>query len=295
MKRLLLSAVILGLGTLAQAAQPDAAALEKIGAEVKQAGGAIIEVKADCTKFGPDEYALIGQVESLKNLSLSGPGFTDENLAALEGLKNLESILLNVTQLTDDGFKQFAAFPKLKRLSLFHISRNNEKFNGSGLAHLKNVPSLERLTFAGATSDDQYLAAVGQITQLKDFSFWHNWESPEGIKHLLKLPHLSGLRIGQRLPARGRPLTPSLTDATLGTIAQMKAMERLQLMEGRFTLDGLKQLTALPKLSSVAIRTSAVSAADVEALRQALPETKIEFEPLSEQEEEELLVKKLKL
>ncbi len=294
MKRTLLALVLWGIPALSHAALPDVAALEAIGGVVQQSGGNVVGLRVDCSKFGPEQYRLIGQVNTLKSISLSGKALTDEHLAALKDLSNLESILLNVTELTDDGFRHFAAFPKLRRISLYHISRNSDNFTGAGLAHLKQVPSLERLTFAGATSGDEALAAVAQITQLKEYSAWHNWESREGIKHLLKLPNLTALKLGQRLPARDRPLTPSLDDATLATIAQIKTLEKLDIQEARLTLAGLKQLTALPNLKQLNIKTVDVSAADIEALRQLLPETKITFEPLSD-EDRELLAKKLKL
>ena len=279
----------------ASGAGPTTAELEKLGATVREAGGEIVEIKADCDKLGEDGYRLIGKVTSLTSLSLSGKAMSDDQLAMLSGLTNLESILLNGTELTDDGYRHFAAFPKLKRLSLFHPSRNVESFTGAGLAHLKALPNLERLTFAGATAGDAAFKAVAEIQQLKEFSQWHNLESPQAIEHLTKLPNLRALKIGQRLPSRDRPLTPSFDDATLSVIARMKTLEKLDLQEARLTLTGLKHLKSLPKLHELKLQWVDVPATDVEQLRKLLPNVKLNWEPMTDEERESTLTKKLKL
>lgn len=277
------------------AAAPGPAALEKLGAQVREVGGDIVDIKADCDRLGDDGYRLIGQVTTLKSLSLSGKAMSDDQLAMLSGLTNLESILLNGTQLSDDGYRHFAAFQKLTRLSLFHPSRDVDNFTGVGLAHLKALPKLERLTFAGATAGDVAFEAVAEIKQLREFSQWHNLESPQAIRHLKKLPHLRALKIGQRLPARGRPLTPSFDDATLAVVAQMKTLEKLELQEARLSLAGLKQLQSLPELRELKAQWVDVPPADVEQLRKLLANIKLNWQPITDDERESLLVKKLKL
>lgn len=296
MKSALATLLIVTLASHASAADPDTNALQSIGAEVKQVGEVITELKADCDKFGEAEYRLIGQVTTLRSLSLSGRALTDRDLAALAGLTQLESILLNGTELSDDGYRYFAAFQQLKRLSLFHPSRDCKDFTGAGLAHLEDLPKLERLTFAGATAGDEAFEAVGQLTLLKEFSQWHNWESPDAIKHLLKLPNLTSLKIGQRLPGRGRSLTPSFDDATLATVAQMKSLERLDLQEARLSYEGLAQLSQLPNLRELRTKWVDTPPRDVERLRQLLAEeVKIDWEPLSDADRETFLSQKLKL
>ncbi len=74
----------------ASGAGPTTAELEKLGATVREAGGEIVEIKADCDKLGEDGYRLIGKVTSLTSLSLSGKAMSDDQLAMLSGLTNLE-------------------------------------------------------------------------------------------------------------------------------------------------------------------------------------------------------------
>ena len=295
MKRLLIAFVFMAPTLNTRAAETDRDALRAIGATLKESGGVITDIRVDCTEFKDAQYELIASVTTLRSISISGKPMLDKHLELLTGLTELESILLNGTQLTDDGYRHFAAFKKLCTLSLFHPSRDCEGFTGSGLAHLKALPDLERLTFAGATAGNEAFAAVGQLTQLREFRQWHNWESPDGIKHLLNLKNLKSLKIGQRLPGRGRLLTPSFDDKTLAIIAQMQSLELVDLQEARLTYDGLVQLRTLPKLKQIKLKWIDVSKADIENLRTALPNVTIDWEELSEADNKATLSKKLKL
>ena len=77
---------------------------------------------------------------------------TDATLPLLAPLADLETLSIDQSQLTDDGYKHFAQFKKLKRLSLWHPSWASKEFTGSGVAHLKALPKLEKFTFAGSSA-----------------------------------------------------------------------------------------------------------------------------------------------
>ncbi|QDT11562.1 hypothetical protein [Planctomycetes bacterium K23_9] len=278
----------------AAAEVPGLKRLEELGATVKQSGGVLIDLRIDCTDLTDADYKLIGGLTTLKSISISGKPMMDRHLALLSGLSQLETFQINGTQLTDDGYRHFAAFEKLRRLSLFHPSRDVKEFTGKGLAHLKPLANLRRLTFAGATAGDEAFKAVGKLTQLEEFSQWHNWESPDAIKQLVDL-RLKKLKMGQRLPSRSSERLVSLNDNTLDTIAKMKSLESVDLQEARLTYTGLQQLKKLKHLTTVKLKWVDVSDADIAKLRHELSDVSIEWEPLSDQDEQSLLVKKLKL
>lgn len=271
------------------------AALEKLGAKVVETGGVITQIQVKCDAFTEADFRTLGQVTTLKNLTLSGKTITDETLALLTGLKELEQLSTDGIQLTDAGYKHFAAFQKLKSLAFFHPAFRSEKFTGSGLAELRALPNLERLTFAGSTAGDTAMEAVGQLTQLKEFRTWHTAQTQAGNAHLVKLTQLTGLRIGQRLPEWGKDSPASFDDSTLATLAQIKTLESLELTEARLTAAIIPHLKALPKLARLKIQQVDISAADVAALKAALPNVKVDFEPMTEADKEALLKKKLRL
>lgn len=273
----------------------DPAALEKLGAKVTQTAGAITQVQVKCDAFTEADFRTLGSFTTIKKLSLSGKTITDDTLALLTGLTALEELSTDGIQLTDDGYKHFTAFQNLKSLAFFHPAFRSEKFTGSGLVHLKALPKLERLTFAGSTTGDVALEAIGQITQLKEFRTWHTAQTQAGNAHLVKLTNLKGLRIGQRLPNWGKDSPVSFDESTLATLAQIKTLESLELTEARLTAKIIPHLQALPKLTRLKIQFVDIPAADVEAIKAALPNAKVDFEPMSEADVEATLVKKLRL
>jgi hypothetical protein len=289
----LLSLLLLALCGCLQAA--DVESLKKLGAKVMESGGVVTQVNVNCDAFTEADFRMLGSFTTIKDLTISGKTITDDTLALLTGLTELERLSTDGIQLTDAGYKQFAAFRKLKSLSFFHPAFRSEQFTGSGLVHLKVLPNLEKLTFAGSTAGDAALEAIGQLTQLKEFRTWHTAQTQAGNAHLVKLTNLTGLRIGQRLPEWGKDSPISFDESSMETLAQIKTLESLEMTEARLSAKMIPHLKALPRLTRLKIETVDISAADVEAIKAALPGCKVEHKPMSESEKEALLVKKLRL
>ena len=273
----------------------DIGPLQKLGAKITETQGVITQVNVKCDAFSEADFRTLGSCKTIKDLTISGKTITDETLALLTGLTELERLSSDGIQLTDAGFKHFAAFQKLKSLSLFHPAFRSESFTGSGLAYLKDLPNLERLTFAGSTAGDTAMEAIGQLTQLKEFRTWHTAQTQAGNTHLLKLKNLTGLRIGQRLPSWGKDSPISFDESTMATLAQIKTLESLELTEARLSAKIIPHLKVLPKLSKLKIETVDISESDVEAIRAAIPQCKVEFKPMTDLEKKSLLTQKLRL
>lgn len=277
------------------ASEPTDAELEAMQATVVRKAGRIVELRAEADGFTPEDYRRVGSCTSLKKLSLSGKTLDDATLPLLAGLVELEEFSTNNTQLSDQGYRHFAAMVKLKKLALFHPSWDRAEFTGEGLAHLKDLPHLERLTFAGTTTGDRAFEAIGTLTQLKELHFWHTMHTPAGNEHLKKLTNLTVLRIGQRLPRGNPPPPPSFDAATIKLIAAMPSLERIELFEAVFTADDLLPLKQLPRLKALKISQTDITLADVETLRAAMVGVKVEHLPITEEDRAATLVKKLKL
>jgi hypothetical protein len=283
-----LAVLVLGFATsfIALAAPPPADELKKLpGAKVTERQGVVVELTADAKDFTPEQFALVGRCVTLKKLSLSGKAVNDQALPLLAGLKDLEELSTNGSQLTDDGYKQFAAFGNLRSLALWHPSGNDKGFTGAGLAHLNDLPKLERLTFAGAAVGDAAFEAIGRLTRLRDLSTWHTMQSPAGTAAALaRLTNLRSLRIGQRLP-RGNPPSPaSLDGSTIAAIAKLPALENLEVMEAVLGGGELLPLKDVKTLKSLKIHDADVSAEDVARLRAAMPSVKIDYKPMTDEQ-----------
>lgn len=279
---------------LLSAAEPSVETLESIHAQPKMRDGKIYELSVQCDGYTDQEYRLIGNLVHLRRISISGKNLNDRQLEMLAGMSKLESMMINGGELTDDGYRFFTNFPNLKSLSLFHPSRKQSTFTGAGLAHLKDLPSLRSLTFAGATAGDEALQAVGEITQLESFREWHNTETKQGLENLEKLVHLKSIRLGQRLPSWGNKTPASFDNETLAILAKMPSLEVIELTEARLDYKGIVQLKDLPNLKTIKIHQVDISQADIEKLKAAMPGVKIDWQPLTD-EQQKMLTEKLKL
>ncbi len=286
---------VLSLFITMQLTAADLVDLQKLGAKVSETAGVITQVNVKCDAFTEADFKTLGSFTTIKDLTISGKTITDSTLAMLTGLTELERLSSDGIHLTDAGFRHFAAFQKLKSISFFHPAFRSKEFTGSGLAYLKTMPKLERLTFAGSTAGDTAMEAIGQLTQLKEFRTWHTAQTQAGNAHLLKLPHLTGLRIGQRLPEWGKDSPVSFDESTFELLSQLKSLESLELTEARFSAKIIPHLQALPKLTKLKIETVDISTANIETIRAALPHCKVDFKPMSDAEKESLLAKKLRI
>ena len=268
------------------------ATLTNLGAQVTHTDGVVTKVFfKDCSKLGDAEFRLIGQLKELKSLTLYGQckGLTDETLPHLSGLAKLEELSTDGIQVSDAGLAKLTGLTRLRSLSFFHPSFGMKGFDGSGFAALKSLPKLERLTIAGTPFDDKGMAAVAEITQLRDFRTWHTYQTQAGNESLTKLPELNSLWLGQRLRRYdGGSNAASLDDSTFHVLTKLKTLESLTLDEARLSLAALQRLKELPRLKKLELRRIDIPAADVETLRAALPSVAIDWKPLMDDERTKL-------
>ena len=269
-----------------------AAALRALGGQVTETAGMVTKISfKDCSMLGAAEFKQIGQLKSLKSLTLYGKchGLTDDTLAHLAGLTALEDLGTDAIQVTDAGLKHLAALPNLRSASFFHIAYPDKGFTGAGFAAFKTLPKLEKLTVAGTPFNDQGMAAIAEMSELKEFRTWHTYQTQAGNEQLLKLTGLRSLMLGQRLRQwNGKPNPLSIDDSTLATLAKMKSLESLGLDEVRLTHAGLAQLKALPNLKKLSLQRADISEADIAKLRADLPGVAIDWKPLTDDERKAL-------
>lgn len=254
----------------------DDAAIGKLlkakGAEVTVLRGTVTAVGVqDGSQLTDADFRQLGQLVHLKTLNLNNC-LTDERLAQLTGLTELEYLQTNLMQVTDDGLKPLAQLKTLRNVKFFHPGK---AFSGVGLTHLAGLPHLERLTVAGSLSfGDEGMTAVGKLTRLKEFRTWHAGQTVKGMRQLAELKNLQNLYLGQRLTYQP---PACLSDETLAIVAELKTLESLQLEEARLTLAALGQLSKLPALKRLTLGGVDMPEADVERLRQDLPQVDIKW------------------
>jgi hypothetical protein len=249
-----------------------AQALRDKGAKVVVAKGAVTSVDAaDVSSWTEADFRRLTTLAGLKNLSV-GKGLNDAMLAILAGIPELDTLQTNEAGITDDGVQALAQMTKLKVLKFFHPGKG---FTGSGLSKLGGMPNLGSLTVAGSVAfADEGMAAVGRLTNLKEFRTWHAGQTIEGVKHLRELHNLKSLTLGQRLSYD--PPT-SLSNETLAILSELKSLESLRLEEARLNFDALVQLKQLPALKTLQLEGIEMPAADVERLKKELPGAAVQW------------------
>ena len=266
------------------------ARLQSLGGKIVAKDGVATQLTfTDCSQLGAAEFELIGGLRHLKNLTLYGgcKGLNDETLPLLAGLVELETLGTDGLRVSDDGLRHFAAFKNLRSASFFHTSFRLEGFTGAGFAHLRDCPKLERLTVAGMSMGDEGFAAIATIVQLRDLSTWHTYQTERGNAEIAKLPNLRSLKLGQRLPRAGAR-EPSLSDASVPTVVGMRTLENLALGEAHFTVEALRKLSTLPNLKKLTLYETDLSAEDAAAIRAALPNVAVDWQPLTDEQRKKL-------
>ncbi|OYW29807.1 MAG: hypothetical protein B7Z47_04395 [Chthoniobacter sp. 12-60-6] len=68
----------------------DVASLQKLGAKVTETAGVITQVQVKCDAFTAADFRTLGSFTTIKNLTISGKTITDDTLALLTGLVELD-------------------------------------------------------------------------------------------------------------------------------------------------------------------------------------------------------------
>lgn len=235
-----------------------------------------------------DEQWTAIEALGIRLIVTGGKGIDDAAVGRLAKL-DPEGLALDGSSLTDDGCRYLAEMKSLRWLSVGHTTFGKNGFTGAGFSQLKNLPKLERLSFGGTSAGDTAMEAIGELSQLKELSTGHTHFTSASNHCLLKLNHLTSLSLGNSLPAwNGKPRQLSLTDETLGVIAQIPSLENLSFSQARFTLAALERLKALPALKTLKLSSIEIDPADIEKLRAQMPGVKIDFKPLSDEERKKL-------
>ena len=158
----------------------------------------------------------IGHLSQVWNLSLDFSPVTDDGLAHLEGLVELERLYLPFTEVGDAGLVHLKGLTDLRQLSLQGDSITDEgldaiwkeltnlevldldrtRVNGKGLAQLKGLKRLVRLSLRGAPVDDAALKHLQGMTGLRELFLDDTRVTYTGVREIQKA--LPNLKISRR-------------------------------------------------------------------------------------------------
>ena len=224
-------------------------------------------------------------------INIFGPIVTDvetEHLAKLSELRFLQLPIVN--KITDLGLRNLALLTKLEILGL-----GVNEITEAGMENLKSLKNLKDLSIPGAAITDRSIEHLDKLTELRHIELTGSKVGDDGMKHIEGLVKLESLilvstqvtdvsmEMLSRLPILGNLDVGgcNITDAGLESLSRSPQLIRLfafktKIGGGKITDEGIKHLANIKTLKYVNISGNLVTEIGVNALRQALPDCKIE-------------------
>jgi beta-lactamase regulating signal transducer with metallopeptidase domain/tetratricopeptide (TPR) repeat protein len=204
-------------------------------------------------------------VASIRSLRLFGTGLSGQ-IPRLEHVPGLEELELG-TPLLGRDLEAIGRLTNLKRLSL----PQELTINVSGAREIARLTRLTSLRLYNVNIDDAAFVELRTLVGLTELDLTHTRITDEGLATIEKMPRLKVLEL-HRHP--NWHTSQQLTDACLASIARLPELERLSL-SGKITNDGLKQVARLPRLTSLMILSTDITADGLAALRDSSVESLI--------------------
>ncbi len=205
----------------------------------------------------------IARLTNLKDLSLFYcPNVTEAGLAKAASLKSMEKLFVSEANVTLPGLARLGRGANLKQLNIGSLKRGGGVLDISGLSSLEKV-SLSFGHKSGEFFSDEDLKCLANLKRLEWLQIGPRKFTDAGMAHLANLTNMERLGIGG----------PELTDAGLRHLAGMRNLNHLTIDDGNITDAGLGHLAGLKALNYLNITTSGrITAAGKRLLGEKLPD-----------------------
>ena len=223
----------------------------------------------DGAELTADDVAFFGRLGDLQSLKiLNCRVLNDEMVQQLTGLKNLDTLALTNSAITDAGVEKIVqSFPNLVELDL----SSNTNMTGAAMKLIASLGKLERLTLLQNRFNDLNTRRLSKMPELRAIDLRGNMEAGDMTLEVVgRLPHLTALK----------HRSTAVTDAGLAGLAESKTLESLLMQDFVITNESGPYLAKLSKLSSLEVfRCQGIGSDGVLALA-GLPLTRLTLRDL---------------
>lgn len=201
-------------------------------------------------------YSMIKDLTNVKQLGLSGTYLTDDNLADVGAMKDLEVLNLSYNtswfvspeseitlSLTDKGLSHLQGLTKLRDLDISFT-----EITDAGLVHLKNS-SLQRLNLSLDAITDSGLVSLETLDDLISLDLSSTKVTNKGLRYLKNLPELRELDLSWL----------RIDDAGIAYLKDLTEMRKLNLSRTEVTDAGLAYLQGMAKMRDLDLASSAIT------------------------------------
>ncbi|MFN8555470.1 MAG: protein kinase [Candidatus Obscuribacterales bacterium] len=173
----------------------------------------------------------------LESLAITGCSrITDESVASIgEHLQALKSLAISSLPFTDKGFS------KLSNLHLLHLFADDTAVTDAGLAALSNMTSLKELQLNYTKTADAGISHLAKLDELETLGLAGTVVTDKATSDLAKLRNLKALDLGYTL----------ITGHGLKNLAPLQNLTKLGLYNTRLKDEDLKVLSNFPRLESL--------------------------------------------
>ncbi|MBA61328.1 MAG: hypothetical protein CMJ76_03090 [Planctomycetaceae bacterium] len=256
----------------------------------RKSGITSVSIDAQCLD-SVDTFTLLGQLTTLRKLSVRHGHFKDSDLRPLANLKKLTSVELQSLNFDGSGLAHLTGSRGITTLKL----NNNPAWNPDESKWLQELPLLKEIQLAYTNSTDVTLNALANHTELQTLILDHTAVSFMGIKALAnndQLIHLSlrGCELGrQQENALGQlstqfPLTLDLSRSNISdkSVKSLKSLHivQLNLSETDITDTGLKYLADHPHCEQLDLSFTACSSDGLSEILGTLPLSELNLQGL---------------
>jgi hypothetical protein len=186
---------------------------------------------------------------------------SDKNIEPLQNLGYIEQILLDNTDITNQGMVHLASLNKLRDLSI-----QGTLVTGPGLVYLSKMTSLERLGVSRLRLDDAAVAHLTPLIKLTQLKLGAVGIGDPALKVLGTMNSLEGIDISKN---------KRITDQGMSYLSKLKHLHNLELSDTSVTVAALPYFKQMPALRKLSLDAHNFNANTLNELRKGLPACEI--------------------
>jgi hypothetical protein len=127
----------------------------------------LAELSLDPAICQPTDFEWVALCKQLTMFMAPGTAFTDDHLEVLAKCPNLKTVRCSLAKLTDDGLAPLASLRELEELNI----HSNSGVTGAGLKYLVSLPKLTTLQIGGAVFEAHHLSQVAPLKRVTKLHF----------------------------------------------------------------------------------------------------------------------------
>ena len=195
-------------------------------------------------------------------VGFSGPKVTDDDLAALRQFPEIQVLSLEETNVSDEGLSRcLADLPCLKTLRL----GGSKNISGSGLRYLQGSMQLRVLDLHATGITDASARQLLNVPALNVLDLSGTQLTDVALRYVEQLKSLKSLML----------CSTKITESGMADLATMSSLELLDLRNVTITDRGVAPLARMTHLRELILENPQISAIGMNALRAALPKTRV--------------------